>query len=155
MLAIACASRESSTVAGDAAASSVDGGSDAVDGNTIIGCTALQPGDPAAARIPPPYAGMTNPLGSSAADRGEELFPIWCARCHGVDAKGGRGPEPPPADLTAARRAEDYLFWRISEGGHGDPICSQMPAFAASLSSDERWALVAYLRRIEPEAGAP
>ena len=125
-------------------------------GGPIV-CVPVQPGiPPSEARIPPPYAGAVNPLGATAARDGRALFPIWCARCHGLDARGGgTGSDPPPADLTAAARPDDYLFWRISEGGHGDPICSQMPSFSHALSEDERWQLVAYLRSIEPETGAP
>ena len=117
-------------------------------------CAALQPGEPSRARVPAPYAGTTNPLGSAAASVGRSLFRTWCARCHGLDARGGGGSDPPPADLTAAARPDDYLFWRISEGGHGDPDCSQMPSFKHSLSEERRWELVAYLRSIEADADA-
>lgn len=110
-------------------------------------CVASFDGAPFEAPVSRSYGGAVNPL-DGGADEGKALYPIWCARCHGLDARGGGPSDPPPADLTSARRAEDYLFWRISEGGHGDPICSQMPAFANSLTTIERWQLVSYLRQI-------
>lgn len=110
-------------------------------------CVARFDGAPYEAPIPPPYKGAVNPL-DGGADQGQALYPIWCARCHGLDARGGGPSDPPAADLTAVRRPEYYLLWRISEGGHGDPICSQMPAFANSLTTVERWQLVSYLRQI-------
>lgn len=124
---------------------------DTNDGRGPEPCVARFDGAPSEAPVPPPYKGVVNPL-DGCADEGKALYPIWCARCHGLDARGGGPSDPPPADLTAARRPEDYLFWRISEGGHGDPICSQMPAFANSLTPIERWQLISFLRQIEVDA---
>lgn len=117
-------------------------------------CVPVQLGAPADARIPAPYAGQSRPPTASVR-RGEALYPIWCARCHGVDARGGGAFDPPASDLTRAARSDAYVFWRITKGGHGDPICSQMPAFETSLSEEERWDLVAYVRSLEPDAEAP
>lgn len=148
--AAACASSGGAATPAPSDAGAFEAGTDGGRHDTILACTPVQGGDPATARVPPPYAGMTNPLRADAVQGGAALFRIWCARCHGLDAKGDRRFDPPPADLTASFRADDYLFWRISEGGQGDPICSQMPSFKGSLSTDERWQLVSYLHTIEP-----
>lgn len=149
----ACDSTEKTGGGGDAGlgpASDADTSNDVNDGRASEPCVPRFDGAPFEAPIPPPYKGAINPL-DGGADEGQALYPIWCARCHGLDARGGGPSDPPPADLTAARRPEDYLVWRISEGGHGDPICSQMPAFVNSLTTIERWQLVSYLRQIETD----
>ena len=75
-----------------------------------------------------------------------------CAACHGVSGHGD-GPvaselEPPPPDLTArhanAHTAGD-LFWWLS---HGVKPTSAMPGFSQSLSQEERWDLINYLRAL-------
>jgi putative copper resistance protein D len=75
-----------------------------------------------------------------------------CATCHGASGHGD-GPvatelEPPPPDLTArhanAHTAGD-LFWWLS---HGVKPTSAMPGFSQSLSEEERWDLINYLRAL-------
>ena len=39
---------------------------------------------------------------------------------------------------------DDYLFWRISEGGA--QFSSAMPGWSASLDEDERWDIINYVR---------
>lgn len=103
------------------------------------------------APIPAAFAGRKSPLETTpeVLAAGKARFLDRCAICHGAGGKGdGRGGpfEPPSADLTAALRSEDYLFWRIAEGGFTDPFCTAMPAFAKSYSERQRWELVAHLR---------
>ena len=38
-----------------------------------------------------------------------------------------------------------YLYWTIADGGN--PIDTDMPAFNESLSEDEIWSVILYLRR--------
>ena len=116
-------------------------------------------GDASTESPPAPYAGRTNPVAGqrSAINAGQATFGVRCAFCHGPVGKGD-GPEgpkhPPPADLTAKRRDDDFLLWRISTGGRDAPHCSAMPAFAASLTETQRWQLVAFVRTLEPAAVA-
>jgi mono/diheme cytochrome c family protein len=102
--------------------------------------------------VPADFAGRTNPSAGNAqaAERGKELFLENCSPCHG-DNGDGRGPAavgltPPPANLASPelvpRLSDGYLFYRLTQGKRG----SAMPAFNHSLSEDERWAIVTYLR---------
>lgn len=108
---------------------------------------------------PPPYAGQTNPFATDAlaVSRGRTTFGVRCVLCHGMEGKGD-GPEapkdPPPADLTARRRSDDYLFWRITTGGRTAPFCSAMPSFGTVFTDIQRWQLVAFVQSIAPAIAA-
>jgi putative copper resistance protein D len=75
-----------------------------------------------------------------------------CVACHGPngfgDGPSGADLRPAPADLTAphanAHTAGD-LYWWLSYGV--DPT-SAMPGFGASLSEEERWDLINFLRAL-------
>ena len=103
------------------------------------------------AAVPAPYAGMRSPLSPTAGviASGKTRFAQRCVLCHGPSGRGDglEGPfDPPAADLTLRLRADDYLFWRITEGGGADPFCTAMPAFAKLFTEQARWELVAYVR---------
>lgn len=108
--------------------------------------------------VPAPYAGLTNPLAgdSNAPGDGGFVFDENCTRCHGVAADGdsgfGEALSPPASDLTDSHlldSGDDYLYYRISEGGAFSPFDSDMPAFKDELSEMERWQLVSYLRSLQ------
>lgn len=94
-----------------------------------------------------------------AAQRGKDIFQQQCASCHGASGKGdgpvAAGLAHKPADLTnnfhtAPGKGDDYLFWRISEGGAVEPFRSQqsaMPAFKNVLSEAERWQVLTYVHQ--------
>lgn len=99
---------------------------------------------------------LTNPLKPTpdvVAD-GAALYATYCALCHGVTGTGD-GPLADRyrrmPDLTQ-RYVLDYpdgfVYTIIREGGR------DMPRFADALSIDERWAVVHYLRTLDPD-GAP
>lgn len=104
-----------------------------------------------AANSPPPGAtSAVDPVPADAASvkRGEDIFLANCAACHGVDG-GGDGPTaawmfPPPGSLPAAvgSLTPGELEYRITNGLAG----TRMPAFAVTLSGNDRWDLVNYLR---------
>jgi mono/diheme cytochrome c family protein len=103
---------------------------------------------------PAAYAGKTNPMANdqAAAKAGKQIFDANCSTCHGTDAKGD-GPaaaslDPKPADLAElqSRFSDAYLFWRISEGGAMPPFNSQMPTWKNTLSEDQIWQVITYLR---------
>jgi|tagenome__1003787_1003787.scaffolds.fasta_scaffold20629913_2 mono/diheme cytochrome c family protein len=94
---------------------------------------------------------VTMPRFSSAIDislaqqatSGRELFMNNCARCHGDDAKGDKGP-----DLTSAKRqskwaaSEEPLINKINKGG------LFMPKFGKKLSADEIKQIADYVRTL-------
>lgn len=105
-----------------------------------------------AARLEPPAVQEAkNPLAGDpeAIREGEHTFRVFCAFCHGFDARGGfRGP-----DLTWGRsprsETDAALMETILEGVPG----TEMPA--NDLSEEEAWGVVAYLRSLGAGAAEP
>lgn len=96
---------------------------------------------------------------AEAVKRGDLLYQANCTACHGADGQG-TGPlaaslPHAPADLThhfhrGPGGGDDYLFWRVSEGGAVDPfraMGSAMPAFKSVLTEAERWDVLAYVHK--------
>ena len=105
------------------------------------------------AQIPAEYAGTKNAVPSDDASlaRGAELYATNCASCHG---DGGMGdgpvgaaldPAPSPIAHTSQMMADDYLYWRISEGGV--PFATSMPPWKV-LDETARWDLINYIRAL-------
>ncbi len=85
---------------------------------------------------------------------GREIYVNTCMRCHGIDGKGALGIKlvPPPADLTSAvvqKRLDGTLFRRIHEGKPN----TAMGAWKHSLSDEEIWDVLAYVRTLGAESG--
>ncbi|RMF00360.1 MAG: hypothetical protein D6768_12955 [Chloroflexi bacterium] len=108
------------------------------------------------ATIDSEYAGLTNPVAPDAESlaRGESLYTLQCATCHG-DGGMGDGPagvalDPAPAPVAHTSRmlGDDYLFWRISEGGNLSPFNSAMPGFKSRLTEQERWDIINYIHAL-------
>lgn len=105
------------------------------------------------ATLPAEYSGLTNPIPADDASlaRGEDLYAVNCASCHGATGMGdgpaaaALDPGPPALAQTSQEVADDYLFWRISEGG--TPFGTAMPAWKV-LGEQDRWDLVNYLRSL-------
>lgn len=99
--------------------------------------------------IPQPYAGATSPVTAEDASSGE-LYTLHCAACHGDSGMGegaaGQVLDPPATAIanTSQVVGDDYLFWRISEGGSS--FGTAMPAWKGTLTEGEIWGLVNYLR---------
>lgn len=99
---------------------------------------------------------LQNPLTPTAAHLrvGAALFATHCGPCHG-DAGKGNGPVAfqmilSPPDLTTAQpaeRADGYLYATIRNGS------IVMPAYGDTMSADERWEVVLYLRHLQGKAG--
>lgn len=47
--------------------------------------------------------------------------------------------------------SDDYLFYRISEGGNVAPFNSAMPAWKEILTETERWDVINYTRSLGGE----
>ncbi len=92
----------------------------------------------------------TNPVQGNpqAIDQGQQLFRLSCASCHGLNAKGLRGP-----DLTTGQfvrgGSDAQLFRTIMQGIPG----TDMPgAQFSDATPDQVWALIAYLRTLSGPA---
>jgi putative copper export protein/mono/diheme cytochrome c family protein len=102
-----------------------------------------------------PTSFYRSPSGFSAASiaTGAELYPAHCAACHGAHGRGdgpaAKGLAVPPADLTAAHlwdHSDGELFWWLTHGMDNPEGGLAMPGFADSLTEDERWALIDWVR---------
>jgi mono/diheme cytochrome c family protein len=123
------------------------------------GSAASPEGEEEPERLDPPeeYAGKTNPFrgDAEAAAEGESLYQSNCFSCHGEAARGN-GPaaaalEPKPPDLASSQSelSDDYLHWRIAEGGMMRPFNSVMPSWKGILSEDQIWMIITYLRTLQ------
>lgn len=112
-------------------------------------------------RFMPPFGSLTQgerwdvvaymfSLSASAdsASLGKEIFQANCASCHGVDGKGANAPDLTSQERMAAKSAAD-LFQVVTSGA-----APAMPAYGDTLSEDERWALVDYLRWLTFDMGS-
>src|SRR5215510_12794540 len=88
-----------------------------------------------------------NPLeGDQAAIRsGMGLFRSRCADCHGMDAKGVRGPDI--TQVWASGRTDEGLFKTVKGGIPG----TEMPA-NPRVNDQEAWQILAYLRTLSASA---
>jgi copper transport protein len=90
-----------------------------------------------------------NPVASSPASiaRGQELFLQNCTQCHGESGRGD-GPLAPTLRLPPANLYDhipyhpDQFFFDIITNGYA----GVMPAFGTSLTDEDRWNLLNYLR---------
>jgi mono/diheme cytochrome c family protein len=89
------------------------------------------------------------PADDASLQRGQVLFGIDCAVCHGSDG-AGKGNisgffSPPPADLTSDRvqnLPQDVIFLVITQGQ------GPMPSLAENLSVVERWDVVNWVQSL-------
>lgn len=91
----------------------------------------------------------TNPLAGDAAAirQGQNIYRGRCAVCHGIDAKGFRG-----SDLTTGDWVHGGSDAQIARTIKSGVAGTEMPA-NPSLSDDEVWMLVAYLRTLSAPGG--
>lgn len=88
---------------------------------------------------------LLNPFAGSAeaAAKGEELFGRNCQQCHNSRGKGGKGPQlVRGAWGPGGANSDGYMYRTITGGRPG----TQMGAFGGSLSADEIWQIVTFLR---------
>lgn len=104
-------------------------------------------------KVPKEAKERKNPLPHEEAviTKGKELYTNRCLSCHGLSGKGD-GPasaslEHRPPDLTRvlAGQTDGVLLWKISIGG------GAMPSYEQTLTEEERWQMIHYLRTLEGE----
>lgn len=96
-----------------------------------------------------------NPIALDDASRakGMAVYVKECASCHGNKGKGD-GPavkdlEKRPEDLTLSKtlnQTDGALFWKLTEGR------KPMASYEKTLSEDDRWHVINYLRTLAPQA---
>lgn len=83
-------------------------------------------------------------------EKGQELYKLYCRACHGETghgdgAAGRQGIGPPPASFHNDRvqnQTDGALFWKLNAGR------GNMPSFKEVLSDQQRWQLIAYIRKL-------
>jgi len=97
---------------------------------------------------------LKNPLPDSPAsvEQGKTAYGYFCVQCHGPQADGkgtvGQSFAPLPTSLrnSAVQSQEDgVLFFKISLGFR------RHPPLASTVSTDDRWATVRYIRSLAKE----
>lgn len=108
------------------------------------------------ATIPTEYAGLKNPIEADevSLQRGAELYATHCVNCHGDggmgDGPAGQALDPRPAPIAHTSRmlGDDYMFWRVSEGGLHEPFTSAMPRWQDVMDDAARWDVINYVRAL-------
>lgn len=102
-------------------------------------------------KAPADAAELQSPLRDSvlAEQKGKELYNIYCWSCHGEtgfgDGAAGGALGQRPANFHSQKvksESNGALFWKLSTGR------GNMPPFRDVLTEQQRWQLVAYIRRI-------
>lgn len=108
------------------------------------------------AEAPAPVTAASVPPAKASAPNGGALYARWCASCHGPTGAGD-GPNArslpvrPAVHRDAATmkiRSDDQLFDAIAAGGAAMGRSPRMPAFGATLTTDEMRALVVHIRAL-------
>ncbi len=126
-----------------------------------IGMRAPPPGTrPEGAAVEPAVATGRNPDGTPVAripvpvtpellEMGRKRFDVFCAVCHGV-LGNGQGPvarnmsiRQPPSLVDNWQRPDGFFFTAITDG------YGYMPSYRPWLSTEERWAVVSYVRALQ------
>jgi len=99
---------------------------------------------------PTTYRRTSVPYNAASVAHGASLYRVNCAACHGTTGRGD-GPAAAalvqhPADLTAPHTNQHTagdMFWWLTHG-----LGIVMPGFGTTLSEDERWDLINFLRAL-------
>jgi len=109
-----------------------------------------------------------DPDDAAQVTRGKVIYARNCAACHGASLEGqpdwrsrlpgGRMPAPPHDQSGHTWHHPDAVLFGITKHGllpgkYAPPgYQSDMPAFGATLSDDDIWAVLAYIKSSWPEA---
>jgi mono/diheme cytochrome c family protein len=109
------------------------------------------PMQPNAEPMPNYVATVPVPISRKLLDLGRKRFDITCGTCHGPLADGKSivatqmALRPPPSliDAKYVAKPAGYIYEVVSKG------FGMMASYAAELTVEERWAVVAYLRAVQ------
>jgi hypothetical protein len=108
--------------------------------------------------LPYPYKGiaepsevLSNPLlpTKEVLDIGQKKYLTYCSPCHGDFGDGdsrlkGQFPNPPTFHSDRGRGFSDGMIYHIMVNGQ-----NVMPSYQAQTTSEERWAIVHYIRALQ------
>ncbi len=88
---------------------------------------------------------QTNPYAEklSAAKNGEELFGRNCQQCHNSRGKGGKAPQLVKGAWGPGGANSDAYMYHVITTGRPN---TAMGSFKGSLSDDEIWQVISFLR---------
>lgn len=99
---------------------------------------------------------LANPLAMSkmVIERGQERFNIYCSPCHGYFGDGdgrlkGQFPKPPSLHNEKVINLPDGNIYHVITNGQ-----NVMPSYAEQVSSDDRWAIINYIRVLQRSKNA-
>lgn len=106
---------------------------------------------------------QVEPVSARLANKGEPLYRHFCAHCHGVHGDGdgynAENLDKDPAELSdaefLAKRSNERLFRVVQRGGRAVKKSNLMPSFGQTLSEEEIWSLVAYIRVLAQDFDHP
>jgi mono/diheme cytochrome c family protein len=120
------------------------------------GRAVAQQAEPAPWVVPDDAKKVKNPVPSNAESltAGEGLFTDNCVLCHGEkgmgDGPGAKTIKVKPANFTdpklQAAETDGALFWKMTNGR------GPMPSWRDTLTDQERWQLVNYIRKLGKDA---
>ena len=103
-------------------------------------------------KAPARAAKKKNPVASDdkSIAAGKTVYVGNCLACHGKTGKGdgpsAAGLEPHPGDLSSSKvqdQTDGELFWKVTVGR------KPMPTYEKTLSEEQRWQVVNYLRTLK------
>ena len=109
---------------------------------------------------------MADPDNQEQVARGAKVYAVACASCHGENLEGqpdwqvrkadGRLPAPPHDETGHTWHHADELLFKITKFGTaalvGGDYQSDMLPFEDSLTDEEIWATIAFIKSQWPEA---
>jgi mono/diheme cytochrome c family protein len=85
----------------------------------------------------------------ASVTEGKTIYAKYCVVCHGTSGKGdgvaAAGLQVPPADHSSAKiqaQTDGAIYWKVTTGR------SPMPGFKSTLTDEQRWDLVDYIRTL-------
>ena len=130
---------------------------------TLIGCKANRPGKIETKTVT--FAkhhllignkSQKNPLAANAATwaDGKEAFSHYCVACHGMDGQNTGVPFTdrisPPVPSLASEDVQRYTDGQLKEILDYGIWPSGMPGSKGTLSDDELWSIVVFMRHLPP-----
>jgi len=106
-------------------------------------------------RVPSYAKAIPLPVTRQLLELGRKRFDITCANCHGPIGDGNSivatqmSLRPPPSLHKYSDRAPGYIFDVITKG------FGLMASYAAEMTIEERWAVVAYVRALQLSQAVP